>query len=344
MAPTSNERRLARLAAQARFYQRAFLLSAILNILFMAIGIRGCLLRDTARAILVDGELICLVRSERAAKEVYDAIMAAKKGSYQGEAAFKQKWEDKPWPAKGEKIQTVQEAVERLNPRLDVVVEGFAIQVKGRDVVVLPSPEKAEEPLSTVKAKFLAQGETPLEPQKFVEEPVIVPVLVSPDEVIEDIRTAAAALLSGTDQPQEYIVRPGDTPYAVAKAHGMSLDSLWKLNPGLQEKAKRNDIQPGEKWIVAGPRPTVVVVTRKETTRIVPIKPREIREPRPTMPKGTQRVVRAGEEGQRKEWIRGTWHNANLIPETVEIVRTETLKEPVDRRVLVGTGEDAAPE
>jgi LysM repeat protein len=336
----ATDRRATRLHGTVSLLRRLLLVSVALNIILAASLVRGCLSRSTARAILVDGELVCLVRSERAANDVHDRVLAAKKGDFKGDASFKQKWEDKPWPAKGEKVHTVAEAANLLKPRLDVVVEGWAVQVKGRDIVVLPSKEKAEETLSTLKAKFLAEGETLLEAQTFEVQPTVGRTQVAPENLLDDIRTATNELLRGAERPEEYVIKAGDTPYSVAQAHGMSLEKLYQLNPGLKQRAARNAIQPGDKWIVSGPRPTLVVITKKETTRVAPVPFKVVEKPHPTLPKGEKRVLRDGQEGEAKEWIRGTWRNDKLVPESRKVMRQEILRDPVDKVVAVGT---AAP-
>jgi len=337
------ERRTTRLQGTLTLVRRALLASLALNLVLAALLVRGCVTRGAARAILVDGELVCLVRSEKAADEVHDKVLALKKGEFKGEASFRQKWEDKPWPAKGERVHTVAEAVELLKARLEVVVEGWAVQVKGRDLVVLPSKEKAEETLSTLKAKFLTEGETALEPQKFEVEPAIARTQVPPEDLMDDIRTATNELLRGAEQPQEYVVKTGDTPYKVAQANRMSVEQLYKLNRGLREKASRNEIQPGDKWIVAGPRPAIVVITRKEKTEIGPVPFKVIEKPLPTLPKGERRVMRDGQEGEAKQRIQGTWRNDRLVPESRKVVGQEIIREPIDKVVAVGTAAPPTP-
>ncbi|MBM3471998.1 MAG: LysM peptidoglycan-binding domain-containing protein [Armatimonadetes bacterium] len=331
------ERRTTRLHGTVTFLRRALLVSFALNLILAALLVRGCVTRSAARAILVDGELMCLVRSEKAADEVHDKVLAIKRGEFRGEASFRQRWEDKPWPAKGERVHTVSEAVELLKRRLDVAVEGWAIQVKGRNLVVLPSKQKAEETLSTLKAKFLSEGETALEPQRFGTEPAVARTQVPPEDLLDDIRTAANELLRGAEQPQEYVVKTGDTPYKVAEAHAMSVEQLYKLNRGLREKASRNEIQPGDTWIVAGPRPAIVVITRKEKTEVGPVPFKVIQRPSETLPKGERRVMRDGQEGEAKQRIQGTWRNDKLVPASRRVVGQEIIREPIDKVVSVGT-------
>jgi LysM repeat protein len=338
----TDDRRASRLRATAIFFRRALILSLLLNIILLAVIVRGYVSRNMAHAILIDGELECLVRSEKAANQVREAILAAGKGEFEGEASLKQNWEDKPWPVKDDKVFTNEEAIELLKPKLDVVVTAYAIQVEGRDILQVPAQETAEEVLRTAKAKFLSEGETPLEPQSFKEEPVIAQTQVPPDALIADIHTATEELLRGTTAPQKYSVQVNDTPYSVAKAHNMTVDQLYKLNPGLKEMASRNDIHPGDEWTVAGPRPGLVVITKKETTRVVPVPYSTVAKERPSLPAGETRVVRAGHEGQRKEWIRGTWRNDQVVPESVKVTRSEIIEEPQDEVVFKGTGPPAA--
>lgn len=331
------DRRATRLHRTLVLWRRICVVSLLTNLILGTLLLRGCLSRSTARAILVDGKLICLVRSERAAREVYDRVLALKRGDLKNKAAFKQTWEDKPWPAKGEKIHTVEEAVELLTPRLDVLVEGWAIEVQGRPVVVLSTEQGARETLSTVKARFLAEGERALEPQRFEVEPTITRTQVPPGEILTDVRTASSELLRGTQQPQQYVVKPGDTPFAVAQAHKMTLEKLYELNPGLKQKAARNDIRPGDIWVVAGPRPTVVVITRKEKPVTVPVPFKVVEKPHAGLPAGERRVLRQGQPGEARQWVQGTWRNDKLVPDTRRVVRQEIIREPIDQIVAVGS-------
>lgn len=331
------ERRLARLRATLAFVRRALFVSLALNLVLLLALVRGCLGRNMARAILVEGKVVCLVRSERAAREVHDSLLTAKKGSFRGAAAFRQKWEDRPQSAKGEKVCTNDEATKLLQPLLAVVVQGFAIQVQGKDLVVTATQQLAEEALRSVKAKFLAEGETPLEPQTFETEPTIAPVQVVPEVLVSDLRTATEELLKGQTEPEEYTVRPGDTPFAVAEAHDMTVQRLYKLNPGLEREAHQDNIHPGDKWTVAGPRPKLVVITKKEIVRKAPIPPRVVTETRDTLPAGETSVVRAGKPGERREWVRATWRNDKMVPGSEKITKTEIIRQPEDKVVLRGT-------
>jgi len=317
--------------------RRAFFVSLALNVILFALLARGCLGRNMARAILVDGKLICLVRGEKAANQVHDTLLALKKGDFKGKAAFRQKWEDRPQSAKGERISTTDEAINLLKPLLTVEVQGYAIQLAGKDLVVVPTQQLAQDALRSVKAKFLSEGETPLEPQTFEREPVIRTVQVAPGMLVSDLHTATEELVKGTTEPEEYTVKQGDTPYIVAEAHHMSLEQLYKLNPGLDAKARQDEIRPGDKWTVAAARPALVVVTKKETVRTAPIPPRTVFEATDTLPAGETRVVRAGKPGERREWARATWKNGVMAPRSGKVIKTEIVREAEDKRVLKGT-------
>ena len=58
---------MVRLRSTLTFVRRALFASFALNVLLAALLVRGCVVRQMARAILVDGKVACLVPSERAA-------------------------------------------------------------------------------------------------------------------------------------------------------------------------------------------------------------------------------------------------------------------------------------
>jgi len=47
--------------------------------------------------------------------------------------------------------------------------------------------------------------------------------------------------------------------------------------------------------------------------------------------------MREGQAGEAKEWIRGTWRNDQLVPESRRVIRQEITREPINKIVAVGT-------
>ncbi len=328
------DRRYLRMQAVVRMY-RAALLFALIVIIILSVSLLAGR-RRFARAIKIDGEIAALVASKKAADQVRSRLLKEGKQNLPGLASFAQQWEDVSWPIENRKILSVPEAIELLRHKVLVLVSAAAIEVDGREAVVMATEELAKRVLDEVKRKYVGDEETGLlEPPKFRQDVRIAEVSRPAAEIMTELGAAVEQLTKGGTAAKTYVVKAGDWPAKIAHKHGMSLAKLKELNPGVTDRI----LYPGDKLKVSAATAPLTVVTVKEETRIKQLQPGTYEIRTPTLPKGTREVVRKGKPGKKRVWDRVVYENDKVVRR--EPIRGIILEEPEAERILVGTGPQA---
>jgi LysM repeat protein len=330
------ERRIVRLQRHLRFYRTFSAVLLLLTVVLVAVVVVRGRYRF-ARAIQIDGEIVCLVKDTAAAQRVHELLLTEAKGDLPGEAALEQQWSDETWRVDDRDVLSVKEAVELLKGKVNVKVGACVIEVDGVKAVTVPTKEVAEVVLNALKASYVKEGDTIIK-QSFLEKVTPLPTQARASDVTTDVHRAVRAL-SGTKQEQKtYVVQRGDHPEKIARDHGMQLAELKRLNPEIVGAM----LQPGQKLTVAEPRAAITVRTVKEVTDTEPREPetREIRDP--NIPRGERRVAAEGEPGEKLVRYHYIYHNDQF--KRKDPISGQWVKRPVERRVLIGTGDRPEPE
>jgi LysM repeat protein len=322
------ERRLQRLQGLVRLYRWcltvALALSGVLTILlFFAKA------PPLGRTILINGKPLVMVRNEQAAAAVRQRLLEAGGGA-KGRATFRESWEDATNPTGGERVLSVNEAVQALKDKVTVLHEAVAIEIAGQQLVVVSSREMAQNVLDRLKAKYASPSDAVVRHKGFSPEPTIRPCTVPPSRIVTDEAEAAARLTSARRQ-RTYVVQAGDYPERIASSHGMELSELWDLNPGL----KGRTLHRGQQVQVLGRRVGLTVVTIKETVTTVTIPPGTRRQPTATLPRGEQRVTAAGRPGRKHVRWTVTMNNEREVSRRP--LGEEIIVEPTPQLILIGT-------
>jgi len=217
-----------------------------------------------------------------------------------------------------------------------VLVSAAAIEVDGREAVVIETEELAKRVLDEVKRKYAGDEETALlEPPKFRQDVRIAQVSRPAAEILTELGSAVEQLTKSGTTAKTYVVKAGDTAARIAYNHGMSLSKLKELNPGVASRI----LYPGDKLRVAAATAPLTVVTVKEESRIEQLPPETREIHTPTLPQGKREVAREGKPGKKKIWDKVVYENDRAIRR--EPIRGIILEEPQAERVLVGTGPEA---
>lgn len=325
-----------RVEGQLRFYKTVtlILLAVVVVLAGMLIIGRG---QRFARAIRIDGKLICLVQSQEAAEQVHARLLEEGKGDLPGEASLKEQWTDEPWPLDGHETLSISEAVEALKPHVTVLVDAYAITVDGVEMVSLPSEQFANDVLDAVKGRYVSEGDTLVEPQTFLEEVTIAPKRAKAEEVVTQIGKAVEILTQAKREAQIYTVKAGDYHEKIAADHGMSLAEYWELNPDLKGKI----IHPGDKVKVSPEVHGITVETVKEMKETVEIEPEVERIATDSLARGETEVATEGVPGKKLITKHVTYHNDRKI-EPAKVVETRIIEQPSPKRVLYGYVEEPA--
>lgn len=146
-------------------------------------------------------------------------------------------------------------------------------------------------------------------------------------------------MISGVQQAEKiYTVKSGDTLWGIAQSNGLTFKELCALNTNFKGEAltENSYIREGDELIVTRQEAMLEVrITKIETTQ------EEIAYTTETTKSseydaGTEKVTQEGENGLRNVTTQNVYDaNGNLLEQTV--ISTEVVKEPVTKKVTVGT-------
>lgn len=329
--PLSERRdpRYERLEASLRVYRVALSLCVIFIVVLLAVMFAGQRQR-VGRAILVDGQLVCIVPSKAVSDRAREYLLAAAQGPALqcAGATFRQQWSEYDRPLGDEHMLSFQDAVAHLQPLLTVVVSATAIVVDGRQAVVVPDQDTGTKALETLKARFLAPGERLLQ-QEISNRITFATTQVSPDQVCSDLAAAATRLLRGSVATYSYTVKPGDTRQRIAALYSLSPAELLRDNPSLREDLPRR----GQQITVKVRVPPVRVVTVKEVQQDRSYRLRPVRVPTAGVPAGETRELSPEVPGIKRVRFKQTWQNDRLVRSVA--LSGQVLRPAVAARIAV---------
>jgi len=331
------DRRTLQLERNLRLY-RTFTMVLLLAIVVLVAWLIVRDGRKFARAIRIDGHIVCLVKNMEAAKRVHELLLAQDKDDLPGEAALEQQWQDEAWPVDDAEVLSISDAVEILKGKVNVLVGCCVIEVDGTKAVYLPSTDFADDVLTALKASYVNQGEKIIGEQTFLENVKPTAGRARAGDITSDIH-GALRLLSGTKREEKkYTVKSGDYPEKIAAAHGMKVQELSELNP----KIRGRTLQPGQILTVALARAAITVRTTKEITETRELPPGEAkRNYSSSLPRGESRVVSPGEPGEKLLRVHLIYHNDAIARRDEK--SGQVIKPPSPKVVLVGTGDKPEP-
>ena len=145
--------------------------------------------------------------------------------------------------------------------------------------------------------------------------------------------------LSGVQQAEKiYKVQAGDTLWAIAQKNDLTFKELSALNTNFKGAplTETSNIQEGDELIVTKEEATLEVRITKVETRQEEIPYSTETTESKDLNKGVTRTTQEGENGLRNVTMRNVYDtNGTLLEQT--ILSTETIKEPVNKKVVVGT-------
>lgn len=333
-ARTRRDRQLERLYSAAVFYR------TVSMVLLAAVVIEGAALiwmatrSRSARAIRIDGKVVCFVRNERAAEQVHQRLLGQLKGNLPGSAVLEQKWESLTWPLEREdKVISVQDAVAALKNKVTVKVSAAAIQLDGKNLVVLADREAARSALDLLKKEYSAgTGKLIRTDLLQADSTKIADVKVPPSAVVRDPREAVKSLKG--NQTLRYVVQPGDSWRRIADKYGSTVSELREMNPSQDKTLHANDV-----LLVKSDKPTLTVVTLMEETREESYTAPPERVETDTLPSGVTRTTGRATPGKRTVTETVEYRNGREVSrkQVNEVITVPAVGE----RIMVGTGASA---
>jgi murein DD-endopeptidase MepM/ murein hydrolase activator NlpD len=294
------------------------------------------ILNRSVYAISVDGKTIGNVSDSKIIDKIKDDLRLKYQDRLGADIEFIQDIQVTPVRALGQKVDTEQELVDKLNKVLSVRVKAVAIDIDGQQVALVKDKATADAVLQGIKDYYVNMSPGELVKIEVSNSVKLVEKFVNPDEII----TAEAAknlILKGTLELATYKVKQGDTLWTIAKEQNMPLDDLIKANPQLKSE---NKLALGEVINLKSIKPLLDVTVTKKVTYQEPLAFETQVVKDDTLWKWDQKVKQPGENGTKEVDAQVVYKNGIKVGQ--EVLSEKVLKEPVTRIVARGTRAEVA--
>ncbi len=275
--------------------------------------------RTPAYSITVDGSK-ALVVAERAAAS--DAIAQLQGSEITKRIAVNRTFANRRDVVPGEQVLDV------LMLALQPKINGTSVLVNGQPVLYMESKELAQQLLDKMLQDNgpVSEGESLLS-IGFAEDVQLVEGSVAINW-ISDWEQAWNIINLGTQTPQVYKVKAGDSLWGIARAHDMYVTDIVSSN-GIQEDSI---LSLGQSIILSKPSPMVTVVAQVEGTENVVIPYQTITENDNSL--NGIKVKTEGSNGEKFVAYTATLRNG--IVDSKNVVEEKVLKAAIDKVVIKG--------
>ena len=284
--------------------------------------------------IVVDGKPVVCVPTQRDAEVILDQIKLTS-GSNPSEVQFRQEVRVARAP-RGTTPVSRHKAIRIVQKFVSPVVSRLTIIADGKPVVAVPSREIAGEALDLAKLKFGKMVDNLAEEPQFKENVTVDIAAVSPS-MYRRTATEAVDFMFSTATPLTkdgiYTVRDGDIASSIAARNDISLDDLWKMNPGINlNRLQIEDKIRIKTTVPQKPKLTVIVRNQEERTERIPAPVQSVSSA--SLYSGKTVELSPGRSGQRKVKAATIYENGRKVDS--QIIEEEILKNPAPRRIAVG--------
>jgi LysM repeat protein len=281
-------------------------------------------------AVYVQGKPVVAMRDRQSVGSVVDQVKEQFAGNAGAVRFAREVKIARADPAKVE-ITDQQSAFEKLEAVWKQNADQAIIYIEGTAVVAVPTEEDAKTVLDRVRADLSASvGDLQVAPE--FKQAVEVRVESTTEDILADVDTAVA-LLEGKDAEGAGVHRvvSGDNGWSVARQYDLSLEELWKLNPGVN----LNRLHIGQELKVVGvEEPLVTVSAEGRMTAEEPISFRTEIRSSPEMFLGKRLLLQEGKAGKSRVTYRVRSENGKVL-EKEELSREE-VSPPQSKIVVLG--------
>lgn len=283
----------------------------------------------TAYAVVIDGQEKFWVKDCEEVNELVSELTREHEELYSKKFEIDNKIEFKKVSSKGKLISKKTKIKEVLKECVHYKVNASTIKVNGKNIAYLNSKDEAEEILERLKNenKTIDEGEKLLS-LELEEDVEVVEEIVNSKDIIS-AEKAWDLITMGTEDPQKYVIKEGDSLWLIARRNDMYVDDILKAN-----KLEEDDILSlGQELTLVKMKPYINVIAKIEGEKDEKI-PFETKVIVDNNSNSAIKVKQVGQAGSRHISYVATVRNG--IVEDKEIVTEKILKKAVDRIVIKG--------
>ncbi|MHB9036551.1 MAG: LysM peptidoglycan-binding domain-containing protein [Armatimonadota bacterium] len=291
-------------------------------------------IRGDKSMIVVDGKPVVCVPSEQEAKGVIQEVKRIT-GCDPAEIEFKQEVRVARAPRDARPVSRHM-AVRAVRHMVSPVVPRWSVIVDGRPIVAVPDRKTAGDVLELAKMKYGQMVKNLAEEPQFKENVKVDVAAINPALYCKTAEQAVKLIFDSPEPVKRdavYFVEDGDNASSIASRHGLSLDDLGSLNPGVT----LDRLQIGDKINIketqAG-KAKLTVVVRDQNDRIESMRPPIQRVSSATLFAGKTVELSPGTSGRHQIKVATIYENGRKVGS--EILEETVLREPTPRRIAVG--------
>ena len=225
-----------------------------------------------------------------------------------------------------------------LKSASDEISEGTALYLNGELTAVCADGDALRSYLNSLLAPYEEEYKNDGNVTVGFSKTVLLEDGIYFNDSFEDDNSIEDMISGVRQQEKTYTVQTGDTLWSIAQKNDLTFRELCALNPNFKGAAltESSNIQEGDTLIVTKEEATLEVrITKIETRQEeIPFTTETTQSNEYT--KGTTKTLQEGENGLRLVTLQNVYDtNGTLLEQTV--VSTQTLKEAVPKKVVVGT-------
>ena len=305
------------------------------GLLAVALTISGSLYYFTnyasAAYIVIDGQQIGLVSSVAVGKSLVQSVLEDS-GQAIGQIAktkhkidYRSAWVDDNTLLKGSLSK------EELRDKLSPYVEGYAIQVAGETVAVLPTEDNADKVLVDLKSYNTQPGDSKKVTSVEFQEDVTTEKMETQPENIQFPDQVLAMLEKGKESVKEYTVEDNDSWWLIARKNNMLTKEVLDSNPDLAEDTV---LKPGQKIRLVAVTPYINVISKGEYSATETIPFNVITKNDYNLTSGQTQIREQGSDGSKEVTYNFVQKNGKITEKNV--LAEKTIKEPIDQVIAQG--------
>jgi len=305
---------------------------AAIAAMFVVLLLIGSVLltRTTGYAVYINGEQVFAVKDKTEVEQAALKIQKQAEKRYDQKLILATPLECK-WRLVKKSSLLIPAAVEsKLAENLDYKVTAGAIIINKKTLTYVSSPAAADKVLAQLKKEYSqVDSSEKILSLAFAEKVLVKSVRVSVKQILSGNK-AYDLITTGTNNPEKYTVKEGDSLWMIARQNDMYVDDIIKANHLTTDK-----LDLDQKLILVKSKPYINVVTRVkgEKTEEIPYETKII-----TDKKSPSRVAirQNGKNGQKH--IVYIASKKNGVVSKREIIEEKILQAAVDRVIVKGSG------
>lgn len=285
----------------------------------------------SAAYIVIDGQQIGLVESEVVGENLVRSILQESGQAVNQIAKTKRIIDYQRVRVDDRSLLKESISKDELRDKLDPYVEGYAIQVAGTAVAVLPTSEDVDKVLTDFKNYYAQPSDSKKVTSVEFQESVVTEKIETQPEQIQSLDQVLALLIKGNESLREYTVEANDSLWLIARKNNMLIEDVLNSNSNL---TKDTALKPGQKLKLASIAPYINVISKGEysTTETIPFN--VITKTDYYLASGQTQIKQQGNDGSKTVAYSYVQKNDKITEK--KVLEEKKIKEPVDKVIVQG--------